>query len=285
MTKLQKFTIFAALAALLVGAPAFAQNPVVSVVSADDTDVALLIRYVGTGTSATVAVAAGGDMAFEVAAAADTTVNPSATNYCGATPGTLDLSTPEASCNTLGEVVDVINSSANWQAVIVDGLRSDTVDNVLLAAVAAEATRVDGLPIYFTSADKDFTSRALLPPNCQTDIRCFTTNPGAGAPLMATPAGNTYTDLRWLAGLLTTDSGGTSTFTVYAVRERNKAAGSTAVERTLWTGTGAATTVQKEWDIFLNVGLRTQRGEKMVVRMSATGTTSTFRMQAFGTQN
>jgi hypothetical protein len=278
-----KFLLAAALLAALVTV-ASAANPVNVVVSADDTDVALLIRYVGSETSATVEVNAGGDLLFEAAAAADTTINPAATNYCGATEGTIDLSSPETTCNSLGEVVDVINTSANWQAVIVDGLRSDTVDNVLLDAGPDQATKVDGLAIYFTSADKDFTSRALLPANCQTDIRCFTANPNAGAPLLERPAGNTQTVLQWLAGYLTTDSGGTATFTVYAVKERNKEAGSTATERTIFTGVGGATTADKQWTQFQNVPLVTQKGEKMIVRMSATGTTSTFRMQAFGYQ-
>jgi hypothetical protein len=82
--------------------------------------------------------------------------------------------------------------------------------------------------------------------NCQTDLRCFTTNPGRGAALQQNPMGSTYIDLRWLAGSLTTDSGGTSTFTVYGVRENNKETGSTSTDRTLFTGVGGATTAQKK---------------------------------------
>ena len=130
------------LAFLLVAPAAFAQigsaqgNPVPVTLSSDTAgSVAMLVKYVGTSTSATtdVAVAAGGDMTFRIAGAADTAVNTVAQgSLCGATPGTLDLSTPAGTCDTLGEVVDVINASGDWIAVLVDGLRSDLTDLSLI---------------------------------------------------------------------------------------------------------------------------------------------------------
>ena len=89
---------------------------------------------------ATVAVNAGGDIAFTTnGTTADTTVN---------TTGTLDLSTPAATLNTLGEVADMINASANWVAIILGGTRDMGVDGIFYTTTEANAAGVNGLFLY-----------------------------------------------------------------------------------------------------------------------------------------
>jgi len=101
----------------------------------DDGDVALVVRYVGDEDSATITVAADGNITFKHGDAAseanDTSIGGDADS--GAT---IDVS--ETTEDTLGEVADLINSSPNWKCYIKDALRTDSANDTLLAM--AEAT-------------------------------------------------------------------------------------------------------------------------------------------------
>jgi hypothetical protein len=80
---------------------------------------------------ASIAVSSGGDLAFTTdGTTADTTVN---------TTGTIDCSTPGATTDTLGEVLDLINASANWDAVLLGGIRSMGTDNLFYTTTKATA--------------------------------------------------------------------------------------------------------------------------------------------------
>src|SRR5262245_32723073 len=107
-------------------------EPVSQALTTDDTDVAFLIRHVGTAVSGTVQVSSG-DVLLKVGAqgseAADTTITG-----CGGTAGTLDVD--NTACDTLGELVDRINASANWKAVILDGLRTDVTAAATLVTLS-----------------------------------------------------------------------------------------------------------------------------------------------------
>src|SRR5512147_2393037 len=77
-------------------------------ISAVSTDIGLYVKYVGasqTGTATVAVDAATGDIAFVVNGAADTTIG------CPTATGTIDVS--NAACDTMGEVLDVINKTAN----------------------------------------------------------------------------------------------------------------------------------------------------------------------------
>ena len=90
---------------------------------------------------ATVAVNAGGDIAFTTdGTTADTTVV--------ASTGIIDLSTPAAAYDTLGEVADVINASANWVCVILGGLRAWAVDGLFYTFTEANAAGANGIILY-----------------------------------------------------------------------------------------------------------------------------------------
>jgi hypothetical protein len=103
--------------------------PIVAAISCTDTTTDTLSRqaiaciwYKGaTGSGATFAIAAGGDWAFTTdGTTADTTIS---------TDGTIDLSTPDASENTWGEVCDVVNASPNWGMYLLAVLPEDSTDN------------------------------------------------------------------------------------------------------------------------------------------------------------
>lgn len=277
--KTRSFVLAALLAVL--SAPAFAQYPVSGHVGSDTAgSVAMLIKYIGTAAaSATtdVAVAAGGDMTFRVAGVASTTVNSGA--VCGAVVGTLDLSTPAATCDTFGEVVDVINATSDWRAVLVGALRSDSPDNTITTFAVASAMRADGLPLYFDSAVSLTTSIPLIPDNCKTDIRCFMTPQGQ---LLENPFAGTQTDIRWVEGYATYAT--TGNFNIYSVLPRQKAVGSETVT-TLWTEATGASGTNKQLTQFQYLGLKGKPNEKVIVRITTTGASSAFILHAYGLQS
>jgi len=126
--------------------------------AADDQDVAIVVKYVGAQDSGTVQVAAAAEMLLFKHGAlgaeiADTTIQ------IGATPGSIDVS--NAAGDTLGEVVDHINSSANWEAKLVDALRADVPNAagtsfLVMAATAAKTTAGVQL-LWDTSVDFNLT--------------------------------------------------------------------------------------------------------------------------------
>lgn len=102
-------------------------NPITSPIQAviknrvDDADIALVIKYVGTQKSASITVSSG-DITFKQGPVGALVVDPSIDSG-GDDPGVIDVS--DANANTFGEVVDLINASANWKAYLVGALRAD----------------------------------------------------------------------------------------------------------------------------------------------------------------
>ena len=278
--------IILTLALVILAASAFAQvaQPVSGNVASDTAgSVALLIKYVGTtaGSATTdVAVAAGGDMTFRVAGVASTTINTAAAGaLCGATPGTLDLSTPAATCNTLGEMVDVINASSDWRAVIVSGLRTDSTDDTLTTFAVTAAQKAEGIAVYFDSAVSLTTTIALIPESCKTDIRCFISPNGS---MISNPYAGQQTEVRWVAGFSTFAT--TGNFQVFSVRAFNKAGVSSEVVRTMWQEVTGATGTNKQLTQFQYFGLLGGPSEKILCRILNTGASSAYFMQAYGVQ-
>ena len=99
----------------------FPKQPIAQLV-ADDGDVALKVRYVGSQPSATVAVSSAGDITFKHGVAGAEVVDPTIDSG-GDDDGVIDVS--DATANTFGEVVDLINASPNWEAYLVGVLRAD----------------------------------------------------------------------------------------------------------------------------------------------------------------
>lgn len=240
-------------------------------ISAVSTDVGLYVKYVGasqTGTATVAVDAATGDIAFVVNGGADTSIG------CPTATGTIDVS--NAACDTMGEVLDVINKTANWRAVLGGMLRSDSSNNTLITLSATVASGPRGLGLL-----KD-TVVAL---NITLDLTPNFTPAGRSIGYFMAPSPNTTVNklnpnaFNGLRTLITnireniTSSGTVGQFVVYGVTQTHANSGSTAyvnseTVRTIWSETGAATTVEKVRD-FNAFPLYGVAGERILVRISA----------------
>lgn len=278
-----KRLIFALLASLVLIVPAMAQAPVTQYISADDVSVAFLVKYYGTSTSgsATMQVANGGAITFQVAGAAYTGFE---CPVAGALGGIID--TTNASCNTLDEVIETINGNctgcaSDFRAVLVDGLTTDASAG-LLTAGATQVTTAAGLPAYFDTTDTDnlHEGRALVPGNCQTNIACWVTPAGN---IIENPFGGLQTYVRWVEGY-NTYGGGTSLLKIYSVKPSNKIKNTTETITTLWSEAMGATTVNKQFTQFQNIPVYGRPNEKVVVRIFNDNSQSVVVLLADGQQ-
>jgi hypothetical protein len=158
--------------------------------------------------------------------------------------------------------------------VIVDGLRSDSADD-LLADAGTQVTRTDGLPAYFdTSANFAVGDGvALIPTACRTDISCFVTSAGR---LIENPFAGQQTVATWVEGLNTYASG-TSTLFVYSVKVSNKASGA-ETSTTMWNEVMGATTANKQFTQFQYVPILGGYHEKVIVRITNSAAQSAVRL-------
>lgn len=277
-----------AVAVLLIPQPASAQQPQVfytEVTSLAGTATAVngstsaascaIIKYVGTTTGKPdVAVAAGGDMTLRIAAAVDTTTGSAAN-------GIWDLSTPAASVDTMGELVNLVNTTgSNWRMVLTGCLASDFTDNTIDTLAVTDAAIPGGVVLFHDAVVANATSTfaaqiALYPADAATDIRFHL----SGAPIGAT-TGSTKPIANPLARYQTfvqnvrekiTSTGTVGLFEILGVRRTYDGLGKVSeVVRTIWSETGAATTVEKAKD-FNSGPILSAPGELIVVRQR-TGT-------------
>lgn len=279
-----------ALAALLGVVPAFAQvspvsfapQPVLSVagnVSATTGDTpCVLFKYKGTTAGKpTVEVAAGGDVTFKIAGSADTTTGSPSLN------GVFDLSTPAAAVDTMGEFVNLVNTTgSNWVGVLVSCLASDLTDNTLDTLAATEALNPKGAALFrdvaVASATSTFSAQvAALQAGKETDISFFltgnkpNTNPFAG---VQTYVQNVRERI--------TSTGTIGLFAVLGVTRTYDSNGKVAeTVRTLWSETGAATTVEKAKD-FNSGPIVSAPGELLIVRQRSGTDLTAAQMQIVG---
>lgn len=228
----------------------------------DDNDIAMLIRYTGSEESGLVEVAADGNLVFTIgdlsAEAADTNVS---------TDGTIDVS--GGSEDTLGEIVDIINATDDWEAVLVDAVRSDSANDTLLDAGPSQAKTPEGLAINWDTDVVYSLQRLIAPDALRTDIRSYLVN---GTVNQTFPFVGTRGAVRYLSGLSTYGSGN-SVFQLISTDDNgtdsvvfSKAAGATTVD-----ADGIALTTEGEY-----VG---NRSERLVARLdnSAAMATATLR--------
>jgi hypothetical protein len=268
-----RFKIFAL--ALLLAVPAFAQEqPVSQFSNADDGSIAFLVRYVGSNSSATMAVVQGGAITFQVGAVAYTGFE---CPVSGALGGIIDTS--NASCNTIDEVIDTINGnctgcSSDFRAVAIDALGTDSSET-LLAVAEAQVTRSDGLAVPFDTSAAFATGegRALIPTSCRDDIGCFLTPSGN---IIENPFAGQQTVVTWVEGYSTYASG-TSILYVYSVKPSNKTNTEETVT-TLWSEAMGATTANKQFTQFQYVPIYGGYNEKVIVRIVNSAAMATTRL-------
>lgn len=236
----------------------------------------VLIKYRGTTAGKTdVAIAAGGDMTLRIAGAVDATTGCDNAGTCPSA-GVFDLSTPHASVDTMGELVNKINTTgSNWVAVLTGCLASDLTDNTITTISATETNGPKGVALTrdgaVASATSIFSAQVgLLPYDCATNIQCFLSGGVQGSPTGSTkvnpaPFKDHQTFVQHIREKITS-TGVIALLEVLAVKRTYDSTGQvTDVARSLYAETGAATTVEKVVN-FHNGPIVGAVGEVIIVR-------------------
>lgn len=277
---------FGAIQRLLDGESATAQ------VTAVSTHSPIIVRYVGPSSAGgTVTVAAGGDITFSVGAVGASAVDDSLEcPVSGALGGIFDLSTPAAACDTLGEIVDLINKSPNWRAVLRDGMRGDPTDNVFATLSETAANTPNGLALLGDSG-VTFDVAAEITPE-RTIARSLD---GPYAYIQQNPSVSSRVALFKIAATSTYGSG-TSTIEVFSCKTlypsswgavtagsvSGYAAKNNGSETctTLDSVAGAATTVEKV--LTYDYALESKKGERLIVRLNNSAAMTAATLYAYG---
>lgn len=213
---------------------------------ADDLDIGLKLRYVGSEASATITVSSSGDLTFKQGDAGSEVVDPSINSDDD--PGVIDVS--DSSASNFGKVVDMINGSDNWEAYLVGVLRADVSDASTGSLLARSETTIninsDDTPLF-----KD-TSKVL-----NIAIRVSRRNKVNGEELKA--ASEIYE-----IQSLNTFASGTNIIKVYEIDEVEK------TETLVYSRAGGATTVEDVKEFVVNgrgsMGVSKQ-GTHLLVKM------------------
>lgn len=243
------------------------------VITAVATDVMLRVRYVGSATgAATVAVAGNNAIAFVANGAADTTIGT-----CGGTAGTLDLT--NAACDTMIEVVNLVNQSAGWIAVLDESLGTDTSNGKLNNLSATDAKSPAGVAILGLTSANLFMTAALHPVNndgSASDLRDFV--PGVvrpNSPIAGHPFADRDTVLLYASENITTTDNAANLFKVFCVVGAYSGTKKIYAENVneLYREAAAATTTTGKIDEFLNAGgVPPCQGGKLLVRVNGNTT-------------
>lgn len=246
-------------------------------VSADDSDIAILVRYVGTSASGKVAVAdALGDITFtEGAEGAEAATTTFECPVAGALGGVIDVSDP--ACNTLGEVVDAINGdgTTGWVAVILDGLRSDASTDALLTIAATQANGVDGLQLKWDTTVAMTVSAALT---TQRTMQSYIHERTGSLHV------NPFDDYRAIVqklSELSTYGAGTSVIQIISVKTDYRRGSETAT--TIWSEASGADGVLKTLDE-KPFGFMSKKGEKLLLRVVNSNAMSAVNLKAYGVE-
>jgi len=241
--------------------------------TAVDTDPVLYVKYFGSGGAATttMAVEADSNLTFVVDGAAYAGFE---CPVSGALGGIIDVS--DAACDTLGEVVDVVNSTSTsfgtgyFRAVIAAGLRGDSSNATFIADAAdTEVLRPEGDVVFWdTSALDDVQIGAW-------DYTKGIQNYISGKKLTPSPFEDETTVL--LYGHENITNAGTITNTeVHCVVEKYKDGGlSTETDRVIYLEAAAATTATGLVNEFINAGGLACEGGKLFLRVLASGADTT----------
>lgn len=271
----------------LLATPTFAQAkvPAGNVLGADDTDVAILVKHLGSSAEAAgeVAVAAGGDITFTASTVA---VDDFECPISGALGGVIDVS--DAACDTIGEVVDIINGNCtgcvkgNWVAVILDGQRGDSSNNSLLTISATGADAKGGLELKWDTDTVGFTSSIAIVPVEARSIEFYLGGLGSSRTLKSNPFANTQAQLLQ-ANATSTYGSGTSIYYVRSIAVANAANNglNTETAHPIYAEVGGATTANKLFGGTMGFGgyggLWGRKGEKLLARLvNSAASASTF---------
>jgi len=268
-------------ALITLGNKAFSVAPNVA---ADDQNQAILVRAIRSGRSFDVYTTTANNFSFftDVAGSVlDTTINVQSGGLatCGATAGKLDVT--DADCDTVGELLDHINASANWRAVSLDSLRSDSVATAAFLGTLTlqQANGMDGVAVKWITASKLVTIRALLPPGFRSMQKYL--NP-VSLDLIREP----HNGYRTLVFKLSQSSAFTTTPTlqvqgVHQFGTTGQRAGVADVVNLYFQDVTAATGVAKVFDFTGGFALVGGLDEKIVVRVTGATVFTTERVQGY----
>jgi hypothetical protein len=217
----------------------------------DDLDLGLKVRYVGSSASATVTVSSAGDITFKQGVAGsevvDATIDSGDATGATSDEGVIDVS--DDSSMTFGEVVDLINASANWEAYLVGVLRADSADastGSLLARSETTISQNGEVPLY-----KDTSKVLNLTIRVGRRINVNGSEAKSAAEIYEIVSTNTF-------------GSGTSKYQIYLIDEETK------TETKLFEKATAATGVEGSEDFVVNGrgSLGTQKqGQHLLVRL------------------
>ena len=253
----------------------FTSETVNPAVTADDSAIALLVKYKGSGTSNSglVAVAAGGDLTFtQGVAASEAATTEFECPVSGALGGVIDVS--DAACNTLGEVADIINASTSWRAVIVDGLRADSSNDTLVTISATSAATAAGLQLK-ADTDVALTETRLLSPH-RTDIRDYL-NPNFSL-RENIHAGSRAVLLRWTS----TNTFGSGTSAMQVIQANSNPRDRTETTSILLSEASGATTVAKTLLDGNDYGILGAKDNRLLIRVNNSAALATVLSYPYG---
>ena len=127
------------------------------------------VQYYGAHAYYTVAIAGGGDFLAQHDDTDGTTTNDASIGVSNAgaqQAGTIDLSTPDASMNTMGELVDWINDhvnigtavpNTNWHAMMDGALRARSTDNMFDTLAEVTSVKPTTISLYPDMAVSPYT--------------------------------------------------------------------------------------------------------------------------------
>jgi hypothetical protein len=261
----------------------FKAEPVSATISAVDTDVALYIKYNDTTADPSIAVEADGNLTFLVGDAAYTGFE---CPVSGALGGIIDVS--DAACDTLGEVVDIINAdqsdNAGFLAVIGAGTRAySSNDSFLADADDTDVSRPEGEVVYWDTSTLDDVGIVLL-----------NVAQASGAPEWfgnAQPE-NIRLPLNPFNGFETvllygheniTNAGTVGDFEARCIVEQYLSTGGSETNTLMYLEAGAATTVTGTIAEFVNAGgLRCQNGKVFVTILASGADTTAAVLHGYG---
>ncbi len=243
-------------------------------------DTAMRCKHIGASESGLIAIAAGGDITFtDGAIGAEAATDSFECPVSGALGGVVDVS--DAACDTMGEVVDIINAGEEFVCVLIDTVRAQSSNNTLVTGGAAQSATPEGLAILNDGAVSFDTYIALIPPAWRSSIAHWINDAGVPIP---NPFRGTRTILL-NANATTTYASGTSTLEIHSVTVNNKVAGGSETDTTLYTTPGGATTVAENLDAELgSFGIMGLNDQKMLFRVNNSAVQSAAIAYAFGIQ-
>lgn len=240
-------------------------SPILRGNGAISTNVGILIRYVGATTAGGTVTVAGANITLSQGAVGGSVAD--ATVACGG-GGNGIIVTSNASCNTMKKVVDAINASANWVAVLRDTTGADSSNTMFsaLSEAAANDPEGKGLLLDGTATFQDTISVTQF-----QDLTSYTIDTG-----IATARGrlkpNPFAGLQpiiFTANETNTYGSGTSAYRVICAATSYAQSPTRVLTETttVFATPGAATTVANAFTFAAGNGFSCPTGQRMLARV------------------